>query len=330
MNYLGDFKSSATVDILFTTHAAAGGAVAPSTAFENADVIIYKDNSATQRTSVAGITMTSPFDSITGLHLLHIDLSDNTDAGFWAAGHDYKCVLSPDTETVDSQTVVAVIASFSIENRCVNWAQVVSPTATVALNSTTVGTVNAIGSGAIIAGSFGASSITNTAIATDAIGAAELAADAVAEIQSGLSTLTQANIRTAVGLASANLDTQLAAISAFIDTEVAAILAAVDTEVAAIKAQTDLIPASPAAVGSAMTLTAGERTSISTAVSARVYEGTLTLEQIVRIVLASAAGKLSGAATTTVHIRDNADSKDRILATVDSSGNRTSVTLDGS
>ena len=48
----------------------------------------------------------------------------------------------------------------------------------------------------------------------------------------------------------------LSAVSAFVDTEVAAILAAVDTEVAAIKAKTDNLPALPAAVGSAMTLTA--------------------------------------------------------------------------
>ena len=45
-------------------------------------------------------------------------------------------------------------------------------------------------------------------------------------------------------------------IAGYIDTEVAAILAAVDTEVAAIKAKTDNLPATPAAVGSAMTLTA--------------------------------------------------------------------------
>ena len=55
--------------------------------------------------------------------------------------------------------------------------------------------------------------VTATAIAADAIGASELAADAVAEIQSGLSTLTAANIRTAVGLASANLDTQIATLA---------------------------------------------------------------------------------------------------------------------
>ncbi len=44
---------------------------------------------------------------------------------------------------------------------------------------------------------------------------------------------------------------------------------------------------------------------------------------------AAAAGKLSGAATTTVVIRNAAaDSKDRITATVDANGNRSAITLD--
>jgi hypothetical protein len=122
--------------------------------------------------------------------------------------------------------------------------------------------------------------ITAAAIATDAIGSAELAASAVTEIQSGLSTLDAAAVRTAVGLASANLDTQLSTIDDFLDTEIAAIKAKtdnlpsdpadasdiaasfsslastlatiagyIDTEVAAIKAKTDNLPAAPAAVG---------------------------------------------------------------------------------
>lgn len=48
------------------------------------------------------------------------------------------------------------------------------------------------------------------------------------------------------------LPATLTTIDDFLDTEMAAVLAAVDTEVAAIKLKTDLIPASPAAVGSAM------------------------------------------------------------------------------
>lgn len=51
---------------------------------------------------------------------------------------------------------------------------------------------------------------------------------------------------------------------------------------------------------------------------------------IMRVLLSALAGKLSGAATTSVAIRDYSDTKDRISATVDEHGNRTSVTLDGS
>jgi hypothetical protein len=122
--------------------------------------------------------------------------------------------------------------------------------------------------------------ITASAIATDAIDSDALAANAVTEIQSGLSTLDAASVRSAIGLASANLDTQLATIDDFLDTEIAAIkaktdnlpadpadasdiaasfssLAAtlstiagyIDTEIAAIKAKTDNLPASPAAAG---------------------------------------------------------------------------------
>ena len=61
-----------------------------------------------------------------------------------------------------------------------------------------------------------------------------------------------------------------------------------------------------------------------------VIEGTLDHQEVMRILLSSAANKLSGAATTNVKIRDLADSKDRIDATVDADGNRTAVTLDAS
>lgn len=117
MKYLGDFIEDATVYIYFTTNNSSGAAVAPSTAFEAADVNIYKDNSAVQKTSDNGITMTSPFDSITGLHLVAIDTSNDTgDAGFWVTGADYSVILSPD-ETVDSQAIAHPLAQFSIENR---------------------------------------------------------------------------------------------------------------------------------------------------------------------------------------------------------------------
>lgn len=118
MNYLGDFAEDVTVHLPpFTTNDREGAAVAPSSAFEAADLIIYKDNGATQKATTNGVTMTSPFDSITGLHVVDIDTSNDTgDAGFWTTGADYSVVLSPD-ETIDGKTVVATLATFSIQNR---------------------------------------------------------------------------------------------------------------------------------------------------------------------------------------------------------------------
>jgi len=113
MEHYGQVDASATLYIPFTTHDTDGAAIAPSSAFEAADVRIYKNGSATQRSSEAGYTMTSPFDSVTGLHLLAVDLSDNTDSGFYAAGSRYFVVLVPD-ETVDTFAVVRVLADFTI------------------------------------------------------------------------------------------------------------------------------------------------------------------------------------------------------------------------
>lgn len=129
MNYIGDFSEDSTIRIALTTNNTSGAAVAPSTAFEADDFRIYKNGSATQKTTTNGITCTSPFDSVTGLHTLEIDTSNDTgDSGFWTTGADYWVVAVPD-ETVASQTVVQVIAAFSIENRLR-----VKPTDTIALS----------------------------------------------------------------------------------------------------------------------------------------------------------------------------------------------------
>lgn len=53
-----------------------------------------------------------------------------------------------------------------------------------------------------------------------------------------------------------------------------------------------------------------------------------SMRESLRLILSSLVGKLSGAAGTTVSIRDVNDTVDRIVATVDASGNRTAVTKD--
>ena len=90
--------------------------MAPSSAFAAADISIYKDGSATQKTSTNGITVTSPFDSITGLHLVEIDTSNSTgDSGFWASGSSYSVRLVT-AKTVATYSVSGLlIGEFSLE-----------------------------------------------------------------------------------------------------------------------------------------------------------------------------------------------------------------------
>ena len=63
---------------------------------------------------------------------------------------------------------------------------------------------------------------------------------------------------------------------------------------------------------------------------ATVVEGAHTLTHALRIMLSALAGKASGLGTTTAVFRDLGDTKNRISATVDASGNRSAIgTLDG-
>lgn len=95
---------------------------------------------------------------------------------------------------------------------------------------------------AAVSGAVGSvtAAVTVGTINANAVNAAALAADAVAEIQSGLSTLDAAGVRTAVGLASANLDTQLAALAAYVDT--------LEVTLALVKAKTDSLTFTSGAV----------------------------------------------------------------------------------
>lgn len=115
---LGDFADNATIVIHFTTHEESGLLIAPSAAFVETDFRVYKNGSATEKTSANGITVVSPFDAVVGKHVVTIDTSNDTgDAGFWAAGNDYRVEINS-AKTVDGHLQTGVeIGSFSLENR---------------------------------------------------------------------------------------------------------------------------------------------------------------------------------------------------------------------
>jgi hypothetical protein len=108
--YLGDFPTSATVRCFYNTNAQTGASITRST---DGTLKIYKAGSVTERTSLTGITQTEDFDAATGVHLISIDTSDNTDAGFFAAGGEYDVVNTG--MVIDTLTVNAHLCSFSLQ-----------------------------------------------------------------------------------------------------------------------------------------------------------------------------------------------------------------------
>lgn len=136
---------------------------------------------------------------------------------------------------------------------------------------------------------------------------------------SGLNNLSSADVNTACDTAIS--DAALATASA---------LNTVNTVVDAIKTVTDLLPDSGALSSLATSVEISALNNISVAdIITGIADGSYDLQEMIRIIFAFAAGKSNGGGTTTINFRDSADSKNRIIATVDSNGNRTAVTVNG-
>ena len=86
------------------------------TGLATTDIEVYKDASMTQRASDSGYALVDTdgidIDTTTGIHGVTIDLSDNTTAGFWAAGSDYVVIIA--SITVDAATINFIPIRFRI------------------------------------------------------------------------------------------------------------------------------------------------------------------------------------------------------------------------
>jgi len=115
---LGDYLADSTVYIFWGTFNYAMEPVTLS-GLAITDIEIYKNGSKTQRSSDSGYALLDSdgidFDEATGCHGLSVDLSDNTDAGFYARGNDYMVMVN--AITVDTIAIRFCAAVFSIENR---------------------------------------------------------------------------------------------------------------------------------------------------------------------------------------------------------------------
>ena len=161
VSFFGDYDTSETVVIPFNSFTSDDPAASITlTNLANTDVYIYKDGSLTQRTSAVGVAVDVDVDGIAGNHWVTIDLSDNTDAGFYVAGSRYQVRI--EGVTIDAGTINAWIGAFSIGcmlrptvagrtldvsatgEAGLDWANVGSPTTTVGLTNTTVGLVTLV------------------------------------------------------------------------------------------------------------------------------------------------------------------------------------------
>lgn len=143
MKYLGDYPANHTaVCIPFDSFAASTGASSATSNFAASDVQIYKDGGTTQRASSNGITVSTSFDGSTGLQMIVIDLSDDTDTGFYAAAHEYQVAVAD--ITIDGQTVRFWAATFSIERANGVLAKVIAGTAKVDVTKWLTGTIPAV------------------------------------------------------------------------------------------------------------------------------------------------------------------------------------------
>lgn len=194
------------------------------------------------------------------------------------------------------------------------------------------GSVASVATGGITAASF----------AANAINAAKLDPDVTTELQAGLATaaalavvdgivddilLDTAEIGTAgAGLTNINLPNQtmdiVGNITGNLSGSVGSVTGAVGSVTGAVgSVGTDGITAA--------SLAADAGTEIASAVFARAFSaayGSLTFDEMVKLMAAVLVGKASGLATTTATYRNLADNADVVVATVDADGNRSAVT----
>ena len=111
---LGNLSEDQIAYIPFNTYNVSGASVTV-TNLANTDVHIHKDDGLTQRNNAAGVTVSIDHDGITGNHMITVDTSDDTVAGFWKVGHDY--FLRVEGTTVDGQTINMFLAMWSCQNR---------------------------------------------------------------------------------------------------------------------------------------------------------------------------------------------------------------------
>ena len=340
-----DYPLESTFDVKFFTKNLTTGV--PTTLAGSPVVVIYEDNGTTEIT--AAETLTVDFDSLTGLNNLRIAA---TAANGFEAGKSYAAVIF--TGTVNSVSVVGtVILNFTIERSAVqdDVALILADTNELQGDWVDGGRLDLLidaillDTGTTLDGKLDTiDDFLDTEIAAILADTNELQTDWT---NGGRLDLVIDAIQAVTGsIASehALLQTDVTAILADTETTIPGTITAIATQITALEDLTtgEIASALTAYDGPTRAEATSDKDAILAVVAAlndptraeiadsvldEVFEGTTTLRQALRLFASALYGKLSGAATATVNIRDEADSINRISATVDASGNRSAVTL---
>jgi hypothetical protein len=240
---------------------------------------------------------------------------------------------------IDEDTVIAASSSDS-EEYCVHITATgmapVTRTVELYLRPVTGGETLQVSAGAV------------AALATDSVNAAALSANAVAEINAGMATSAEIvavqadvdNIQTRLpaGLVGGRIDASVGAMDP--NTITASVIAtdAIDNDAMASNAFDSSTFADGSVTAAKFAIDAISSAAFSAAAATKIansmfdqvagIETGLTLRQQLRLATSALFSMCSGMGTATGIFRDYGNTKNRITATIDASGNRTAVTTD--
>ena len=115
MSNFGDIQQGESINAFFSTSSQAGAAAT----ITSGSATIYKDGTTSSSTS--GVTLSVDVDSKTGFH--RVTITTSSDASYYAVGSTFSIVVAG---TVDSQSVRAVIGTFSVQARTGAGGRVIS------------------------------------------------------------------------------------------------------------------------------------------------------------------------------------------------------------
>ena len=115
MSNFGDIQQGDSVNAFFSTSSQAGAAAT----ITSGSVVVFKDGTTSNTTT--GASLTVDVNSLTGFH--RVTITTTSDASFYSVGSTFSVVVAG---TVDSQSVRAVVGTFSIQARTGAGGRVIS------------------------------------------------------------------------------------------------------------------------------------------------------------------------------------------------------------